>query len=62
MEELQMKFEKEDISLEDGLKKVLQGDTSFDEIIKNLDIDDETLSFYDITTEETIKELETFHI
>ena len=48
--------------LEDGLKKVLQGDTSFDEIIKNLDIDDETLSFYDITTEETIKELETFHI
>ena len=48
--------------LEDGLKKVLQGDTSFDEIIKNLEIDDETLSFYDITKEETIKELETFHI
>ena len=48
--------------LEDGLKKVLKGDTSFDEIIKNLEIDDETLSFYDITKEETIKELETFHI
>lgn len=48
--------------LEDGLKKVLQGDTSFDEIIKIIEIDDDTLSFYDITKEETIKELETFHI
>ena len=54
--------------LQDGLKKVILGDTSFDEIMRLIEIDEDTLDMYEdlpklsTTEEEKENELETFEI
>ena len=54
--------------LQDGLKKVILGDTSFDEIMRLIEIDEDTLDMYEdlpklnIVQEEKENELETFEI
>ena len=51
--------------LQDGLRKVLIGDTSFDEILRLIELDDEQMNSYDGFKDETSEienELETFNI